>query len=907
MEKRIIIIDGNSLINRAYYAIRNPMTTRDGVYTHGVYGFLNMFEKILRDYDPGYAVVAFDRKAPTFRHREYGDYKAGRRKMPDELAMQLPLLKDVLGALGIKTLEMDGFEADDIIGTVARGAEAAGLEPLVITGDRDALQLATDRTKILITKKGISEFELYDSAAMVEKYGFTPTEFIDFKALMGDQSDNIPGVPGVGEKTAMKLIQEFGSVEALLAGLDGVESEKLRERLRENAVQARMSRRLAEIDTSVPIEMDFDGFRMAGADRERLIEVYTRLEFFSFIRRLGPAGANGAEADMGPAGGTGGAAGGRPASIWEGAEPVTARTEGDMASFAEAAAAAEHAVVKLFGGGDHGAARVPDAISVMLGGSCFHFPLAGDGGGEVLRFVIGALQKLKKGVAGHNLQPDVYTLRMLGFSEGPHMCFDTAIAQYLLDPSRKGYSLDSLALEHLGEPMPAAGGVEGGAEQLGFLADAGADSAKQGAACCAAVGALMGPMGERLKSQGLDRLFHDVEMPLAAVLADMEAAGFAVDSRELAGVGRRLSDSASAIAERIYGLAGEAFNINSPAQLGVILFEKLGLPPSKKTKTGYSTGAEVLEKLRDRHEIADAILSYRMLAKIVGTYVDGLLPLIGRDGRIRAHFQQTVTATGRISCTEPNLQNIPIKHEQGRAIRKAFVPQDGFLLVGADYSQIELRVLAHLTQDEALIEDFRQGADIHRRTAARVFGLSEGKVSPLQRSRAKAVNFGVIYGMSGFGLSEELGITRSEAESYIDEYFRAHGAVRRYMDGQIGFCRDNGYVSTILGRRRGIPEIGAPSHAVRQLGERLAMNTPIQGSAADIIKLAMIDVAGSLKAGGLRSRLVLQVHDELIIEAAKDELDAVKALLKDNMERAFELSVPLVAELSVGANWYELK
>jgi DNA polymerase-1 len=542
----------------------------------------------------------------------------------------------------------------------------------------------------------------------------------------------------------------------------------------------------------------------------------------------------------------------------------------------------------------------------MLGDACFYFPI-GDAGDEALRSVFRPLAKLRKGIAGHSLQPDMYMLRMHGVSEGLRICFDSATAQYLLDPSRKDYGLDALAFEHLGMPMPAAGGGGEGA-QLGFLADSGAENAKRGAACCATVDALMAPMRGELERQGLGRLFDEVEMPLAAVLADMEAEGFAVDSAELAGVGRALSDSISAARKLIYGLAGEEFNINSPTQLGVVLFEKLGLPSSKKTKTGYATGADILEKLRDRHEIIDAILAYRMLTKISGTYVDGLLPLVGEDGRIRAHFRQTVTATGRISCTEPNLQNIPIKQEQGRAIRKAFIPRsEGFLLVGADYSQIELRVLAHLTQDEALIEDFRQGADIHRRTAARVFGLAEEDVTQLQRNRAKAVNFGVIYGMSGFGLSEELGIARGEAESYIEEYFRAHGAVRRYMDAQIQSCREKGYVSTILGRRRGIPEIGASSYATRQLGERLAMNTPIQGSAADIIKLAMIDVAHSLKAEGLKSRLILQVHDELIIDTSKDELEAVKRLLKEKMETAYSLSVPLVADLRAGANWYELK
>ncbi|MDR1134835.1 MAG: DNA polymerase I [Clostridiales Family XIII bacterium] len=912
---KIVIIDGNSLVNRAYFAITRPMITRDGVYTHAIFGFMNMFEKIMRDYSPAYAVVAFDRKAPTFRHIEYKEYKAGRRKTPPELLMQFPLLKELLEALNIKMLEMDGFEADDIIGAVAKNAEAEGLEPLIITGDKDALQLATEKTKILLTRRGVSEFELYDKAAMIEKYGFTPEEFIDFKGLMGDQSDNIPGVPGVGEKTAQKLIQEFKSVENLLANLDKVGTVKLRDKLEEYAGQARMSRRLAEINTFVPIDTDFDAYRVKTPDAEKLTDIYVRLEFNSFLKKLGA----GQGSVLAPGGS--GAGDGRQTRIArmkdakarylekvQGVKTRIIRSSEGLQALMNAAGPADYAVLKVFA--DHSGAAAPKAygISMLIGDECFYLDIDGIGEDETAASLSGIFGKLAKGAAGHNLQADILALIPLGLADHIDICFDTAVGQYILEPTRKDYSLALLISEYFQEIFKDDAGNSGAYGQIDMFAEKDADCAAFGALYCSAVDALMQEEAERLAEDELCRLFESAELPLIKVLAGMEFAGFAVDREELHRVGDGLSENISGIAGKIHDLAGGAFNINSPAQLGVVLFEKLGLPSSKKTKTGYATGAEVLEKLRDKHEIIDLILEYRMLAKISGTYVGGLLPLIGGDGKIHAHFQQTVTATGRISCTEPNLQNIPIKQPQGREIRKAFVTSgEDYVLTGADYSQIELRVLAHLSGDEALLEDFRKGADIHRRTASRVFGLSEDEVTPLQRGRAKAVNFGVIYGMSSFGLSEELGITRKEAEAYIDDYFKAHPAVRAYMDEQIGLCRMNGYVSTILGRRRRIPEINTSAHNMRQLGERLAMNTPIQGSAADIMKLAMIKTDKALREHGLRSKLILQVHDELIIETALDELETVKLLLKENMENAVQLDVPLTVEINVGKNWYALK
>ncbi|MDR1573045.1 MAG: DNA polymerase I [Clostridiales Family XIII bacterium] len=915
MENRIIIIDGNSLVNRAYYAIQRPMITREGVYTQGIYGFLTMFFKLMRDYEPGYLAVAFDRKAPTFRHEAYAEYKAGRKKMPEELVMQLPPLKELLDAMHVKVLEIDGFEADDIIGAVAKKAEDFGLETLIITGDKDALQLAGKTVKVLITKRGISEFELYDEAAMHARYGFGPERFVDFKGLMGDQSDNLPGVPGVGEKTAQKLIREFGSVENVLANLDRIPSENLRTRLSENAVQARMSRKLAEIITAVPIDIDFDALRVTPPDNERLAELYTRLEFKTFLRKLKlppPAQTFAQETARTPdtaAPGSGGGA--APDGALRPAKPVARvcmiKTERDVAAFEQAAAAAEYALIHSFGDKSH--VRKPQVygISVLLADTCFYLPLD-NASAAVRASLFKALAAPRRGVAGHNLAGELYALRALDAHYAPLVYFDTAVGQYLLEPTRSKYAVEDLLPEYFRENLPDEATFLGESKQLDMLSDADEQYAAYGAAWCSAVDRLIGVIGARLEEEGLAGVFESAELPLIPVLSDMEAAGFSIDRDELMRAGVALTADIEALTERIHEAAGESFNIKSPAQIGVILFEKLGLPASKMTKVGYATGADILEKLRDKHPIVDLILAYRMLTKLNSTYVEGLLPLIGGDGRIHPHFRQTVTATGRISCTGPNLQNIPIRQELGRTLRRAFVPESAdFLLVGADYSQIELRVLAHLTQDPALMDDFRQGADIHRRTAARVFGFSEDAVTPLLRSRAKAVNFGVIYGMSGFGLSEELGIGRKEAEQYIAEYFKTHAAVKDFMDGQIQYCRKHGYVLTVLGRKRRIPEINASVYMARQLGERLAMNTPIQGSAADIIKLAMIRVADALRAAKLRSRLILQVHDELIIEARTDEIDAVKTLLRENMEQAFSLRVPLTVELNTGANWYDLK
>lgn len=900
MEKTLVIIDGNSLINRAYYAMQRPMITREGLYTQGVYGFLNMLAKIRKDYKPGYIAVAFDLKAPTFRHKEYAEYKAGRKKMPPELAMQMPLLKDVLAAMNIRMLEMEGFEADDIIGTVARQAEEEGLSPLIITGDKDELQLATDVTRVLITRRGISEFEIYDKNAMIEKYGFTPTQFIDFKGLMGDQSDNIPGVPGIGEKTAQKLILEFGSVENLIENIDTLKKSKMKENIEENSQLAMMSKRLATINVNVPIDFELSEMRECEPDYDKLIEVYKKLEFNSFLKKLDRNVTT--ESETAPVGVAGDGAPAIPDE--KSIETEMISTESDFSKLEKMLASGGEVSLKVLSNHDHKGSLEIYGIGFLSGKKFLYVKSdACMGNREKLASV---LNSSKASFTGHDLKDDYFALMNLGvrnFNTG----FDSAIAQYVLNSSRSGYDIKSMASEYYHADIENEKDFYSDNGQVDLFSDNTETYASYARRWCAVSQGLMSVLKAQIEEDEAEKVLYEVELPLIEVMAGMEAEGFTVDEKVLASIGSVLDERIAELTASIYGLAGEEFNIKSPAQLGPILFEKLGLPAGKKTKKGYSTSAEVLEKLKDKHEIVPCILEYRMLTKLKGTYVDGLIPLIGTDGKIRAHFQQTVAATGRISCTEPNLQNIPVRNDFGRRIRKAFVPQEGCVLVGADYSQIELRVLAHMSCDEQLIEAFNKGADIHKLTAAKVLGIPEEEITPLQRSRAKAVNFGVIYGMSSFGLSTEIHVTRKEADQYIKDYFEKYSMVKRFMDEQIEFAKAQGYVKTLMGRKRYINEITAGNYMVRQLGERLAMNSPIQGSAADIIKLAMIKVHAELKKRNLKSRLILQVHDELIIETRNDEIDEVKKLLVENMENAADLKVKMTADLNTGKNWYDLK
>ena len=887
MAKRIIIIDGNSLLNRAYYAMQRPMITRDGVYTQGIFGFMNMINKIMEDYGPDYMAVAWDMKAPTFRHKEYDAYKAGRRKMPPELAMEFPIVKEIMDAMHIANLEIEGFEADDIIGTLSRIAEEEGLSPLIITGDKDALQLTSDTTKVLITRKGISEFDLYDRSKMIERYELTPEQFIDLKGLMGDSSDNIPGIPGVGEKTGIKLLKQFGSIEALVAGTDQIKAAKLRQKVEENIQLAIMSKRLATINRYVPLEMDLASFRVQEPNYEALVGIYTRLEFNSFLKRLKHDGVEIDSAsdalDMGA----------YSVAIIDTAEGLDALRE---------LPDGETITIKVFGSDDHVAGARIDGIAMLRGNTCWYLVE-----NESTRAPITELMNEKHfRLQGHDLAADYYMLLAEGIRSFT-TAFDSQVAAYVLDPARSSYDIKVMALDMLRHEIPS---------QKEFLEDAGQTTlfgtdhstyANSGLHWCVVSDALRARQEKQLVQAESDFVCREIEFPLIRVLADMEHVGIRVDGSMLEEIGRKLTANIDQIQQDIYELAGETFNINSPTQLGPILFEKLGLPAGKKTKRGYSTSADVLKKIADKHPIIDRILEYRTITKLYSTYVEGLRPLIDQDGRIHAHFQQTVAATGRLSCTEPNLQNIPVRTEEGRELRKAFASDEGAILIGADYSQIELRILAHLSGDENLIEAFNHGDDIHRMTASRVFGLPYDQVTSLDRSKAKAVNFGVIYGMSSFGLSENLHITRKEADSYIRDYFSKHPAVKAYMDGQIAFAREHGFTTTVFGRRRYINEIKASNFMTRQLGERLAMNSPIQGTAADIIKIAMNKVYYELEERGMRSRLILQIHDELIINAVPEELEQVKELLIRNMESAADLAVKLTCDMNQGTTWYELK
>lgn len=926
MEKALVIIDGNSLLNRAYYAIQRPMITAEGMYTQGIYGFLNMLNKILADYSPEYIAVAFDRKAPTFRHLEYSEYKAGRKKMPPELAMEFPVLKEILEAMRIHMLEIDGFEADDIIGTVAAAGEKAGLAPLIITGDKDALQLATDVTKVIFTKRGISEFEVYDREAMLQRYGLTPKQFIDLKGLMGDASDNIPGIPGVGEKTATKLLLEYGSVENLIASVDSMKKSKLKEKIEENAQLAVMSKRLATINTAVPIEFDFESMRCEEPDTDRLVELYKRLEFNSFLKKMkGKSSADSAGEKAGKKAAAG-EDGGRKSQAKEAvsesdfpflypvsgdADVIYAETEEQLRHMSEILAAQEAVWLKVFHDNSHLLSPEISSICLASADRMYFIRWSQEKAPALAEFFRGFQGR----ICGHDLKPDYYALlcaqaaeargeRGFAFETG----FDTSVAEYVLEPQKNSYELSQLMLEYFHEEFPTEKEMAEETSAIDLFGEMYEKQAQTGRRILAASSRIAAVQAERLTAEQLSSVLQRVELPLIEVLADMEKNGIRVDAGKLEEIGDFLKEKISEVTEKIYDAAGEEFNINSPKQLGAILFDKLKLPPGKKTKSGYSTNAEVLERLAQDYPIAEQVLEFRMLTKLNGTYVEGMLPLIDSEGKIHAHFQQTVTATGRLSCTEPNLQNIPVRQELGRMLRKVFTASDQeHILVGADYSQIELRIMAHLSGDPALIESFENRMDIHQSTAARVFDVAPEDVTPLQRSRAKAVNFGVIYGISAFGLSSDLKISRKEAQQYIDDYFLKHPQVKQYMDRMVEECRENGFVTTMSGRRRKINEIHASNYMTKQLGERLAMNTPVQGTAADIMKLAMTETYRRLNREAPEARMILQVHDELILDVPLSLRETAMKILEESMCGAAQLKVPLEAEVSAGNDWYSVK
>ena len=865
--KKLLILDSNSILNRAFYGVRY-LSAKDGTPTNAIYGFLNILLKLIKEQEPDYICAAFDVKAPTFRHKQYEGYKAQRKPMPEGLAAQMPLAKDVLRAMGVTILEKEGYEADDIIGTVARLCEESEISCFIATGDKDDLQLASDKTKVIltVTKSGYNETIIYDDKAVKEKYHVTPTEFIDVKALMGDPSDNIPGVKGVGEKTAMSLIEKHHSIEYIYENIDGIGLKgAMLQKMKDGREMAFMSKELATINRNTPIEFNaeecvFDGFENNG----ELYEILKRLELNSIIKKLDLSGVDNVKENEDIF---------KDFSYQVGdknmisGDKVTVVLDFDGDNISSAAVGVGNNAVVL---------NERDDIKELL---------EDDSIAKVMFDVKEAIVKL-------NCRIDI-----------KNIADDTAIAAYLVDPAKNEYTIEKLASEYFGTVIEKPE-----VKQLSLLDDVETDRSEYLAKCAVALGVLNERIGDKIKENGQEKLYQEVELPLVTVLAHLEINGFLVDDHQLKEFADKLGEKIDALTNEIYMLAGEEFNINSPKQLGVILFEKLELKPVKKTKTGYATNADVLEKLRDKHPIVNFIMEYRQLAKLKSTYCDGLRAVVNPNThRIHSVFTQTVTVTGRLSSTEPNLQNIPTRTELGREIRKMFVAKDGYVLVDADYSQIELRVLAHIANDETMINAFRNNEDIHAVTASQVLGIPLEDVTKEQRSSAKAVNFGIVYGIGEFSLAQDLHISVKEAKAYIESYLEKYHGVRNYMESIKEQAKKDGYVKTMLNRIRYIPELKSPNYNIRQFGERVALNTPIQGTAADIIKLAMVRVDNRLINEGLKSKLILQVHDELIVEAHKDEVDKVKQILSEEMQGAMELNVPLKVDMSTGHSWYDAK
>ncbi|WP_337551825.1 DNA polymerase I [Anaerotignum faecicola] len=885
MAEKIMLIDGNSIVNRAFYGV--PLLTNgEGRYTNGVYGFLNILFKLLDEEQPDYLAVAFDLHAPTFRHRTFDGYKGTRKGMPEELREQMPLLKEVLQTMHIPIFEQEGFEADDILGTLSALAEKNGIVPVVVSGDRDLLQLAGETLKVRIpkTKGGRTETEDYYAADVQAKYGVTPAEFIDMKALMGDASDNIPGVPGIGEKTAAKIITQYHDIETAIAHAAEIKPKKASENLAAYQEQARLSKFLATIVRDMPLEWDKETLKIGDMFNQTAYELVKRLEFKSMFSRFEGSASAPKQAEQTY----------RFVADREGAKEVLAALKKGEVGYAFVYENEEGQGLALYQeqlGGVWMEASMAFLMQELL---------------EIFQpfFADSAYRKI-----GHDVKKDIRFLRSYGY-DGFTAEFDTAIGAYILNATGSSYEYDDIAAAFLNETYPSQEEVFGkGRTKKAFAALPEAERTAYGARQAEIFFRARKVMEERLAENEQKSLFYDMEMPLIYVLADMEKYGIKVDKAALLAYQKRLGESLDGMEEEIYALAGEKFNINSPKQLGVILFEKLGLKGGKKTKTGYSTAADVLEKLRTAHPIVERILHYRQLAKLKSTYADGLLAVMDAETeKIYSTFNQTITATGRISSTEPNLQNIPVRLELGRELRKIFIPESAeFCFLDADYSQIELRVLAHISGDESLIAAFKSNQDIHRMTASQVFHVPFDEVTPLQRSNAKAVNFGIIYGKGAFSLGQDLGISRKEAEEYINAYFARYPKIKTFMEDTIKNGTKNGYVSTLWNRRRNMPELQSSNFMQRAAGERAAMNMPIQGTAADIIKLAMIKVHRALQEGGYRSRLILQVHDELLIEAYKEEKDAVAKILKENMEHAADLLVPLDVDVHEGASWFEAK
>ncbi|TSI03119.1 DNA polymerase I [Lysinibacillus sp. BW-2-10] len=872
-KEKLLLLDGNSLAYRAFFAL--PLLTNDsGIHTNAVYGFTTMLQKIVEEEKPTKMLVAFDAGKTTFRHESFEEYKGGRQKTPPELSEQFPYLRKLIDAYQIKHYEKELYEADDIIGTLAKQAEQ-DMDVIIVSGDKDLTQLATDKTTVYITRKGITDIEKYTPSHIEEKYGLTPLQIIDMKGLMGDASDNIPGVPGVGEKTAIKLLKEYGSVEALYEQIEGMKKSKMKEKLVENEEQAKLSKKLATIFTEAPIDISLEDLNYPGPNEEEVLNIWQELSFKSLIEK----------------------------SEFQVEEKETAALEFEIVENVTADMLQDTMAIHVELENEHYHTCRILGFGFTDGGSSFYVSFENMHGNEAIKTWLE--DETKKKYMSDSKAAQAILKRMDINLRGVE--FDMLLASYITNPAISGDDIATLAKEFGYTDVQANETIYGkGAKwkvpEENVLAEHICRKAF-------AIWSLQPIVEEKLKENEQFELYYNLELPLATILGAMESEGVKVNIETLEKMGEDLLQKISSLEAEIYDLAGENFNINSPKQLGVILFEKLGLPAIKKTKTGYSTAADVLEKLQSEHQIVKYILDYRQLAKLQSTYIEGLMKEIHQeDSKVHTRFQQALTATGRLSSTDPNLQNIPIRLEEGRRIRQAFVPsQEGWVLFAADYSQIELRVLAHMSNDSNLVDAFRQGMDIHTRTAMDVFHVPAEEVTSNMRRAAKAVNFGIVYGISDYGLSQNLDITRKEASEFIDKYLQSFPGVKEYMDNIVQDAKLKGYVTTILNRRRYLPDITSRNFNLRSFAERTAMNTPIQGSAADIIKKAMVDMDARLKEEGLQSKLLLQVHDELIFEAPKDEIEILERIVPEVMEHAIELSVPLKVDFSYGNTWYDAK
>ena len=871
MSSKIVLIDGHSILNRAFYGLPD-LTNAEGLHTNAIYGFLTIMFKLLEEEKPEYLTVAFDVHAPTFRHKMYAEYKGTRKPMADELRQQVPVIKEVLHAMGVKTIECAGLEADDLIGTLSNRCENEGMEVTVISGDRDLLQLATEHVKIRIpkTKQGKTEIEDYYAKDVEERYQVTPKEFIDLKALMGDTADNIPGVPSIGEKTATKIITQYHSIEEAHEHVDELKPPRASKALSEHWDLAVLSKELATINVKADFPYELSEAKLGNLYTEEAYIFFQKLEFKNLLSRFDvSAPAN---------------------KVEDGFKIITSKSEAEKV-FVQAEEASTIGAV-IFKDLENVLPLFADQAGLGGIGLCFSkeesycIKVEKDITGEWLLKKLADVAEKAETYAMFHLKESMEQVTIRNQAN----CFDVSVAAYLLNPLKNNYTWEDVAREHLGLMIDEKIDQDIKACYESYVNYASVEVLRQ-----------------KLRDTKMDTLFRDIEMPLVFTLFDMEQNGIRVEADALKQYGDQLAGKIAELEKEIYEEAGETFNINSPKQLGVVLFENMKLPGGRKTKTGYSTAADVLEKLAPEHPVVAKILEYRQYTKLKSTYADGLANYIQDDGRIHGKFNQTITATGRISSTEPNLQNIPVRMELGRLIRKVFIPEEGYRFVDADYSQIELRVLAHCSGDEHLIQAYKEQSDIHRITASQVFHIPFDEVTPQQRRNAKAVNFGIVYGISSFGLSQDLSITRKEAAKYIDDYFATYPGIKTFLDHAVTHAKEEGYVVTLFGRRRPVPELSSSNFMQRSLGERVAMNSPIQGAAADIIKIAMIRVNQRLKDQKMKSRLVLQVHDELLIEAYEPELDEVQNILKEEMEHAAELKVPLEIDMHTGDNWYEAK